>query len=199
LAVQWTGLAGWGPKAIRGVRNARLSPGIRRTVRAVARGRVSGGSLSRGIAGASVLRRFSVCRCVVRISDLSRIQAVNKRQVVDGGGGRARFSADNHDRLADRGHAVSGSRRGRWAHVLESVPSAGADPKRRQIAEVCSILHAASENVHDIVNYGRGVAFSRRRNVADTIQLRPQVRHGVITPHVIKPLEPVCTTEPRQS
>lgn len=157
-----------------------------------------GDILSCDITGAPVLRSISVCRCVVRIPDLGRIQAVYKRQVANRGSGGTRLSSQNHYRLSNRGHAMSGSRRGRRPHVLKGVPAKGADPKSSQIAEVCPFFRAAAENVHNIVDYGRGMAFPRRRNVANTIKLRPEVGHGVITPYVVKPLKPIGAAKPKQ-
>jgi hypothetical protein len=110
-AIRCNRLAGWRPEAI-GVRECSgLPPGVRGAIRAFARGRVPGRViLRRSIAGPSVL--WSIGRCVIRVSDLGRIQAIGERQVVHSGSSRARFSANHHDGLANRRHAMPGPRRG---------------------------------------------------------------------------------------
>ena len=39
------------------------------------------------------------------------------------------------------------------------------------------------------------MAFPGRRNVADTVQLRPFVSNWIVTPNVVEPLETICSTK----
>lgn len=133
---------------------------------------------------------------VVGISNLSRIQNVEYTQIVDGGGGGAGFTTENHDRLANCRHAVARPRGGRRAHVLKRVPPSRGYPERSKVPQIAALLGATPEDVHDIVHERSSVSLARGGNVPYAIELLPQVNGWIVAPNVIEPLEAISTTEP---
>jgi len=91
---------------------------------------------------------------------------------------------------------MAGSSARRRAHVLERVPPARGYSESSQITEIGTIFRPPAEDIHDIVDYGSGVALARNRYVSYTIQLRPLVRRGIITPDVVEPLVAIRAAEP---
>jgi hypothetical protein len=132
---------------------------------------------------------------IIGIADLSRIQNIDKRKIIDLVSSRTWLSSNNNNRLSHSSHAVTRPRGRCRAHVLEGIPATGRNPKGGEISKICPLFSPTAKDVHDIVNERGGVALSWRWYITNAIQLGPFVRGRIIAPNVVEPLEAVCPAE----